>query len=122
MKKRPTVSDTSAPDTADSSTASHTPRPTKQARILRLLTDGVSLNRFEAERLGDHALPSTISTLRHIHGLPIIGTSETVPTRFGRPAHPKRYHLPDNARHLAIALLAQWGAPANDSHGAGGVA
>lgn len=65
-KKRPTVSDASAPDTAK-----HTASPTKQSRILRLLADGESLNRFEAERIGDHTLPSTISTLRHYHGLPL---------------------------------------------------
>lgn len=103
MKKCPTVSDASTPDTAQSIAS-----PTKQARILRIFANGGSLNRFEAERIGDHALPSTVSTLRHAHGLPIIGLGETVPTRFGKPAHCKRYHLPEASRHLALALLAQW--------------
>jgi hypothetical protein len=102
-KKRPTVSDASAPDTAK-----HTASPTKQSRILRLLADGESLNRFEAERIGDHTLPSTISTLRHYHGLPIVSAREKVPNRFGTLTPCKRYHLPADARPLALALLAQW--------------
>lgn len=37
---------------------------TKEMSILEELRTGRSLNRFEAERLGDHCLHSTISTLR----------------------------------------------------------
>lgn len=97
-----------------------TATPTKQARILRLFVDGNSLNRFEAERIGDHALPSTVSTLRHGYGLEIIGTPETVPTRFGKPSRCKRYHLPEAAHGAALALLAQWESAANDATAAGG--
>ena len=39
------------------------------------------LNRFEAERLGDHVLPSTVAALRK-RGEDIVSESETVPTRY----------------------------------------
>ena len=39
------------------------------------------LNRFEAERLGDHVLPSTVSALRK-RGVSVWGEWETVPTKY----------------------------------------
>lgn len=39
------------------------------------------LNRFEAERLGDHVLNSTVAALRK-RGEDIISESETIPTRY----------------------------------------
>lgn len=63
---------------------------TKRDRILGLLRAGISLNRFEAERHGDHALNSTIAVLR-ADGHPIAGEWETVPTRFGKGARVLRY-------------------------------
>lgn len=64
---------------------------TKKAAILEALRRG-SLNRFEAERLGDHCLNSTISELR-AEGHVIHAHAEQVPTRFGRNVRVKRYHL-----------------------------
>jgi hypothetical protein len=91
-------------------TASQPPRgPSKQARILLVLTRGETLNRFEAERIGDHALNSTISTLRNRYSIPIAGSTERVPTRFGEPTVCKRYSLPEAHRERARALLTLWG-------------
>ena len=64
---------------------------TKKAAILAALRQR-SLNRFEAERLGDHCLPSTVSSLRS-EGHVIHAHDEQVPTRFGRPVRVKRYWL-----------------------------
>jgi len=64
---------------------------TKKAAILAALRHG-SLNRFEAERLGDHCLNSTVSELRK-EGNVIMAHAEMVPTRFGRKVRVKRYHL-----------------------------
>lgn len=50
-----------------------------------------SLNRFEAERIGDHCLHSTISELRKA-GHNIYGQWEVVETRF-KPTRVKRYFL-----------------------------
>lgn len=64
---------------------------TKKQAILEALRRG-SLNRFEAERLGDHCLNTTVSELRK-EGHNIVACQEMVPTRFGREARVKRYHL-----------------------------
>lgn len=64
---------------------------TKKAAILAALRHG-SLNRFEAERLGDHCLNSTVSELRK-EGHVIHAMEEHVPTRFGRNVRVKRYFL-----------------------------
>lgn len=63
---------------------------TKESAILAILKSGKSLNRFEAEHLGDHCLHSTISTLRD-KGYKISDEWEWVNTRFGREVHVKRY-------------------------------
>lgn len=64
---------------------------TKKAMILDELRRR-SLNRFEAERLGDHCLNSTISDLR-AEGHPIHSISELVPTRFDKEVRVNRYFL-----------------------------
>lgn len=63
---------------------------TKLARILAILRSGQTLNRFEAEVLGDHCLNSTVAVLR-AEGNLIHDHWERVPTRFGKKARVKRY-------------------------------
>jgi len=63
---------------------------TKQSMVLDTLRTR-SLNRFEAERLGDHCLHSTVALLR-AKGYAIGAIWETVPTRF-KPVQVKRYFL-----------------------------
>lgn len=63
---------------------------TKKAAILGALLNR-SLNRFEAERIGDHCLHSTISDLRN-DGHNIFSQWEVVETRF-KPTRVKRYFL-----------------------------
>ncbi len=66
-------------------------KDTKIGRILAELRGGRSLNRFEAEPLGDHCLHSTIAVLR-AEGINIASEWEEVPTRFeGKTARVKRY-------------------------------
>ena len=62
------------------STTSTGKAPTKISRVLAYLLQDRSLNRFEAERLGDHCLHSTISSLTHGYGLKFARKSERVPT------------------------------------------
>jgi hypothetical protein len=66
------------------------PQHTKESMILTIMREGRSLNRFEAERLGDHCLHSTIATLRG-KGHFFHDEWEWVRTRFGE-THVKRYH------------------------------
>lgn len=63
---------------------------TKQDMILRTLRIR-SLNRFEAEKIGDHCLHSTVSILRGL-GHNIYSQWEVVETRF-KPTRVKRYFL-----------------------------
>ncbi len=65
-------------------------KPTKESTILEALKQGRKLNRFSAQTLGDHVLPSTIAVLRR-KGHAIIDTWIWVDTRFGSKVHVKQY-------------------------------
>lgn len=65
---------------------------TKERSILKVLLAGRSLNRFEAEPLGDHCLHSTIATLRS-KGYLFYDQWERVPTRFNKEVRVKRYRF-----------------------------
>jgi hypothetical protein len=73
---------------------------TKKFSIIRHFLKGLSLNRFEAEGLGDHCLNSTISTLVNILSLEVPRKWEIVPNRFGGTTRVKRYWL--NQSDIAI--------------------
>ena len=64
---------------------------TKEFTIIQYLLNGGSLNRFSAESLGDHCLPSTISFLMRKYGLEIPRKMESVPNRFGSTTSVMRY-------------------------------
>jgi len=101
MKKATRPEEQSRPRKADATTEG----PSKIARILAYLLTGASLNRFEAERIGDHCLPSTISDLAHKHGLIFQRQQERVPNRWGAPCTVTRYSLPPNQHKRARAVL-----------------
>lgn len=59
------------------------PKRTKKIdRVEAALKLPAGLNRFEAERIGDHCLNSTVAKLREIHGDKLTQEWETVPTRY----------------------------------------
>jgi len=80
---------------------------TKIARILAHLLTGCSLNRFEAEDLGDHCLPSTIADLADLtrHALRIDRQPERAKNRWGKACRVSRYHLPASERDKASKVL-----------------
>ncbi len=78
---------------------------TKIARVLAHLLTGASVNRFEAEHLGDHCLPSTVSRLQK-RGLLIERQLEPVPNGWGEPCRAARYRLPASERDKARTVLA----------------
>jgi hypothetical protein len=84
---------------------SSTEAPSKIARILAHLLTGASINRFEAERIGDHCLPSTIAVLANHYGLTIERKQERVPNRWGAPCTVTRYSLPPSQHKRARAVL-----------------
>jgi len=66
----------------------------KNNTILNALVEG-SLTRFDAERLGDHCLPSTISALSNQHGLEFPRRWIKVPNRFCGETLCKEYTTSD---------------------------
>ncbi len=51
-------------------------------RVIAALFLPHGLNRFEAERIGDHCLNSTVANIREMMGDQLIQQWETVPTRY----------------------------------------
>lgn len=101
MKKATYSEEQSRPRKAD-----HTTKPrTKIARVLAHLLTGASLNRFEAERMGDHCLPSTVAALANRYGLTFQRRAERVPNGWGDPCDVTRYSLPSSERQRARAVL-----------------
>lgn len=93
--------------TSNASTESSTnsiPKQTlerKWVRILRVLFSG-SLNRFEAERHGDHCLNSTIAEITRDHLVCIDREWEVVMCRGGQaPTNVKRYRVRRDEANLA---------------------
>lgn len=79
---------------------------TKIARVLAHLLTGASIIRFEAERLGDHCLPSTVAKLANDYSLVFQRQPEKVPNRWGKPCLVTRYSLPASERDKARKVLA----------------
>lgn len=84
-------------------------RDSKGARILQaFLTRGDrGLNRFEAERLHDHTLPSTVSNLRRDYGFVFHREDEAVAGFGGSKVQVTRYWLTDEDIELARELLGE---------------
>ena len=90
----PTKAGSSARNGIESSAA-----PTKEEEVLRALYVG-SLNRFEAERIGDHCLNSTIAQLRG-KGVQLVDEWEKVPSRGSRGfTRVKRYWVKSDPCNL----------------------
>ena len=77
----------------------------KVGRIISTLAAGVSLNRFEAERLGDHCLHSTISAIERHYGIRIERRGETVPGFGGHRTRVMRYWFAEDERQRAVGIL-----------------
>lgn len=77
---------------------------TKAETILRLFAAGASLNRFEAERHGDHVLPSTVSEIQSRYRLEIERKTEIVRGRNGTPTTCARYWLAPHHRAKAAEI------------------
>lgn len=73
----------------------------KLETVLQALTTR-SINRFEAERFGEHCLNSTISVLRNDHGFNVDDKWEKVPNLVGGLTRCKRYSL--NCSEISKAL------------------
>jgi hypothetical protein len=80
--------------------------PHKWQRILAAFVAGRSLHRFEAEKLADHCLHSTVSTLEK-KGVTILRRSEKVRGYMGIPTDVQRYWLAPESVGKARELLGE---------------
>ncbi|OYQ70548.1 hypothetical protein B9T13_04625 [Wohlfahrtiimonas chitiniclastica] len=64
----------------------------KELAVYQAIAKDEGLNRFEAVKIGDWCLNSTISVLKK-KGVPIVGQYEKVPTKHGKDVFVKRYRL-----------------------------
>lgn len=87
--------------------------PSKIARVLAYMLNDGSLQRFEAERLGDHCLHSTISSLANGYGLKFQRQLERVPNHWGEPCTVTRYSLIASERGRASVVLDMLCSPLN---------
>lgn len=89
----------------DTTTTSTAKAPTKISRVLAYMLKDRSLIRFEAEKLGDHCLHSTISSLANGYGLKFERQLERVPNHWGEPCTVTRYTLSESERARAHTVL-----------------
>ncbi|MBM6445277.1 hypothetical protein JQF37_16830 [Pseudomonas sp. MIL9] len=104
MKKSQPLNQQTDPSPADITTSTGK-APTKISRVLNFMLQDHSLNRFEAERLGDHCLHSTISSLANGYGLKFERQIERVPNHWGEPCTVTRYTLPASEHRRARNVL-----------------
>jgi hypothetical protein len=64
-------------------------------------------HRFQAEKWGDHALHSTVSTLSRNFGIVINREWRKVPTRFGKGCRVCAYWVNELSRNHAMRLVAK---------------
>lgn len=81
---------------------------TKTATALHHLTFIGSLNKFDAQRLYDSCLNSTISTLANDYGIMFDKEREEVPNRAGSLYKVVRYSLASEPKEQALRLLDCW--------------
>lgn len=77
---------------------------TKIHRIASALHAGQHLNMFDAERMGDHVLRTTVATLER-RGARISRKTVIRPTRWGSDAHVCEYWIEPEHRHAIARLL-----------------
>lgn len=89
--------------------SSFTHHQTKIKRVLAAFARGENLNRFQAERLGDHCLHSTVSRIEAL-GIAVDREWITVPGYENHATRVRRYWLTNENKELARILLgwAEW--------------
>lgn len=69
--------------------------------MLRHFASGMRIHRFQAENLGDHCLPTTISDLQSMHSIQFSREWILVPNRFGTSTRVKHYWLEGSDLEIA---------------------
>jgi len=79
-------------------------RPVKWRRILAELANGVTLDKFQAERIGDHSLATTISRIQR-EGVIVSRRLHEVTGYASCPAWVSQYWLDPIEREKALRIL-----------------
>jgi hypothetical protein len=87
-------------------------RPGKQLHMLTVFANGKRLQRFSAEIIGDHCLPSTISDLQKLYGITFTRKMISVPNRFGSETSVMLYWLEGESLEIARRITSQLGVAA----------
>ncbi|MEO1943789.1 MAG: hypothetical protein ABGY11_05765 [Candidatus Thioglobus sp.] len=95
---------TKNPSSPQKPTKGYPYKDTKYYKIVEHFMSGKSLNRFEAELLGDHCLNSTVFSLHQDYGLDIPRKYEKITNRFGGISKVKRYWF-SNSDILIMSLI-----------------
>lgn len=103
--KKATIPEEKRSQSQGNVSSTNTKAPSKISRVLGHLLRHGPLNRFEAERIGDHCLHSTISSLANGYGLAFKRIPEKVPNHWGLPCDVIRYSLPRSERRSAKLVL-----------------
>ncbi|MHB8622077.1 MAG: hypothetical protein ACYC9J_00415 [Sulfuricaulis sp.] len=102
--KSPALAGNGADNKKQTSGATLSRHETKLKRVLAELAKGTSLHRFQAERIGDHTLHSTVVKIQK-YGIAIEREWIIVMGFAGHPTHVKKYWLNHENRERARTLL-----------------
>jgi hypothetical protein len=80
-------------------------KPTKQRAMLERFASGERFHRFEAERVGDHCLPSTVSEIETKYQISFSREWVAVRNRFGTSTRVVRYGLENESLAKARAIV-----------------
>jgi hypothetical protein len=83
----------------------HDTEPGKEESMLIHFAQGKRLHRFSAERLADHCLPSTVSSLQRKHSIEFSREWVEVPNRFRKQTRVKLYYLQGEHLFKAQAIV-----------------
>jgi len=87
---------------------------TKTHMILEYFSKGNKLNRFQAEKMGEHTLNSSISYIQKSYGLNFKRQRIDIPNRFGGTTSVCEYWLDDQSLDMVIKLLSLKKKPTQD--------
>lgn len=79
-------------------------RPVKWRRVLAVLVQGEKLDKFQAERMGDHSLSATISRIQE-HGISVSRRLKAVTGWQGQQTYVTQYWLDPDQVGKASQLL-----------------
>ena len=82
-------------------------KDTKTFTVIKYFATGGTLHRFQAERIGDHVLPSTMFVINRDYGLSFNSEWVDVPTNFAKPVRVKKYWLEGDSLNMARLLTTE---------------